>query len=342
MDKNKIKVIQYGCGKMSKVIMNYLLDNGAEIVGAIDKNPEIVGKDIGEYIDLGRDTGVIISDDSEKVFSETDADIAIVTLFSYVEDCFDVFKECLEHGVNVITTCEEAIYPWNTDPVNTNILDKIAKENNVTITGTGMQDIYWINMPLLMMGGVNNIKKIKGAVSYNVEDYGLALAKAHGAGLTKEQFEKEIASEESLPSYMWNAAESICSGLNLTIKSISQKSVPFILDEDIYSQTLKTTIKAGDVTGLSAVTNIETYQGIDLEVECIGKVYRETDGDMCDFEIIGEPDMKFSLDKPDTVAHTCATVVNRISDVINARPGYVTVEKLPSAQYKTYPLNLYK
>lgn len=341
MRKGKVRAIQYGCGKMSKVIIRYLLDHDVEIVGAIDKNPSVVGQDIGDFADLGYKTGVVISDDAQAVFDACQADIAIVTIFSYMPEMYEFFELALENGVNVITTCEEAIYPWNTSPAETNRLDRIAKENGVTIMGSGMQDIYWINMPCLMMAGMNKIQKIKGIVSYNVEDYGLALAEAHGAGYDLDKFDKEIASAESFPSYMWNAAEAICSKMNWTITSISQKSVPYTLDEDIHSETLGRVIPAGQATGMSAVTTVKTHQGIELEVECIGKVYREEDGDMCDWIITGEPDLEFSVKKPDTVALTCGTIVNRISTVLDADPGFVTSEKARLTEFTTYPMHLY-
>ena len=349
MDK-KIKAVQYGVGKMSIYTMRYMLEKGVEIVGAIDINPDVVGKDIGEI--LGRENlGVIVTDakDAETMLAETKPDICIVTTRSLIGELEEPLMLCAKHGINAITTCEEAFFPMNSNPNLVKKIDELAKQNNCTITGSGYQDIYWGQLVTSIAGSTQKITRIKGSSSYNVEEYGIALAEAHGAGLTLEEFENKIASADNIPaeerqkiidagefmpSYMWNVNGWLCSKLGLTIKSQTQKCVPQTYKEDIYSSTLNMTVKAGDATGMSAVVTTQTEEGIVVETECIGKVYAPEEFDRNVWTVEGEPTTTITVDKPSTVELTCATVVNRIPDTINAKPGYVTTEKFGELNFK--------
>ena len=355
--ERKVRVVQFGTGKMAVYTMRYVLEKGGEIVGAIDVNPAVIGKDIGSV--MGKDDmGVKVTSlaDAEEMLKSTSPDIAIVTTMSLIKDVEDALMLCAKLGINAITTCEEAFFPWNSNPEVTKKLDEMAKRTNCTITGSGYQDIYWGQLITSVAGSTQRITKIKGSSSYNVEDYGIALAKAHGAGLTLEEFDKQVASVdrisaeerkriiesgEYLPSYMWNVNGWLCSKLGLTVKSQTQVTVPTTYKEDIYSETLGATVKAGDATGMSAVVTTETEEGITIESECIGKVYSKEEFDKNEWTVYGEPDTTITVARPATVELTCATVVNRIPDVINAEAGYVTTENFGDLEFKIKPLNEY-
>ena len=356
MDR-KVKVVQYGVGKMSVYTMRYVYENGGEIVGAIDINPNIIGKDIGEIMNT-ENKGVIVSsaEDAKKVLEETKPDICIVTTMSLICDLETPLMLCAELGVNAITTCEEAFFPANSNPNLTKKIDELAKKNNCTITGSGYQDIYWGQLISSIAGSTHKITKIKGSSSYNVEEYGIALAKAHGAGLTLDQFDKEVASVDRisdeerqklidngtyLPSYMWNVNGWLCEKLGLHVISQSQKCVPQTYKEDLYSSTLNMTIKSGDATGMSAVVTTETKEGITIESECIGKVYSKEDFDENEWTIFGEPNTTIVVSRPNTVELTCASIVNRIPDVINSPAGYIPTSQMGELNYRVKPLNEY-
>ena len=355
--ERKIKVVQYGTGKMSIYTMRYVYEKGAQIVGAVDVNPNIIGKDIGQIMGTdNKGVKVVSNTDAEEMLKQTRPDIVIIETMSLISDIEDALMLCAKLGINAITTCEEAFFPMNSNPKITQKLDELAKQTGCTITGSGYQDIYWGQLISSIAGSTQRITKIKGSSSYNVEDYGIALAKAHGAGLTLDTFNKEIASVdkisneerqklidngEYLPSYMWNVNGWLCEKLGLIVKKQTQQTVPQTYKEDIYSETLQMTVKAGDATGMSAIVTTETEEGITIESECIGKIYSKEDIDKNEWTVEGEPSTTIVVNRPNTVELTCATIVNRIPDVINAKSGYVPTEQIGELNYKLNELDKY-
>lgn len=336
---DKIRVIQVGCGKMGQVMLRYLHEKGCQIVGAIDSDPALVGRDAGDVAGVGK-LGVAVCDDAEAVYASCDAHVALIATRSLMTELEDAYALAARHGVSAISTCEEALYPWTTSPAITNRLDRLAKQHGVTLSGAGYQDVFWGNLITTLAGASHRIDRIEGLSSYNVEDYGIALAEAHGAGLSPQAFQCRIADADALPSYMWNSCEWLASQLGLSVQHISQRIEPILAPHDVFSHTLGRTIPQGHALGMSAIVTLQTFQGPIIASQCVGKVYLPGEVDRNDWTLHGEPTTTVNIAQPDTVALTCATLVNRIPSLLAAPAGYITSENMPPARYLSYPMHV--
>jgi hypothetical protein len=52
------------------------------------------------------------------------------------------------------------------------------------------------------------------------------------------------------------------------------------------------------------------------------------------WEVSGEPTVRILSDKLATHYTTCGTLVNRIPQLLAAKPGYRTIDRLPQVQYQ--------
>lgn len=347
MDNNKIVIC--GFGKMSKIIIKYLSELNANIIDVFDHNKK-VGLNVGEECNIDNyNISVKNINDLELILKEKKPDVCIVATKSLLKDVYEILYLCASNGVNVLTTCEESFYPQNSSPKLYEKLDKIAKINNCTISGTGYQDVAWGYLITTIAGSLSNIGRITGQSSYNVEEYGKALAEAHGVGLTQDEFNNKLGkqlSEEELqytikngefiPSYRWNTNGWLASKMGLVVEKQSQYNKPIISNEAFYSSELSMYIKKSDIIGMSSVVNTKTKEGIEIEFECIGKIYKSNEVDNYKIKIYDVNDneiISITIPEPKTAERTCATIVNRIPDIIEAPSGFITTDKLNAPKY---------
>jgi len=168
-----IKVVLWGLGSMGSGMAKYLIDKqGIEITGAIAHRESKKGKDLAEFIDREEETGVKIVNDPLNVIEE-DVDVVLHATSSFLTEVFDQLKLIAEQKVNVITIAEEMAYPSVVDEKIAAKLNELAKENAVSILGTGVNPGFVLDLLILTMTGVCvEVNKIEAARVNDLSPFG--------------------------------------------------------------------------------------------------------------------------------------------------------------------------
>src|SRR3989338_6881327 len=190
----KIKVIQYGLGAMgSKMVDMVLRKEELELVGAVCRCKEKIGKDIGELLGLGKKIGVKCYDE-DYVFKNIKADVVLHAAVSYVPEVWKQIKKAVQAGMNVITIAEEMGYPFAKYTKISKEMDKLAKKHKVTILGSGINPGFAIDyLPLALTGILQDVNSIRVTRLVNFAPFGQSIQNNIGIGLTLQEFRKGVA-----------------------------------------------------------------------------------------------------------------------------------------------------
>ncbi len=129
-----LRVGFYGFGSIGRLAARVALERGFEIVGAVDIDPGLVGRDVGELIGAGR-LGVRVSSDPSAL---TGADVVVHATGSFLDKVYPQLVKLIEMGLDVVSTCETLAYPWYRYPVLARKLDEKARAHGATVLGTGV------------------------------------------------------------------------------------------------------------------------------------------------------------------------------------------------------------
>lgn len=336
MERENVKVILWGFGAMGSGIAHVLLNKkGVEIVGVCDMHPEKIDKSMFEVlgIEKGKRKDVIISDKAEDVIKEKSADMVILATDSFVKGAYDKIVFCLEKGINVITTAEEMAYPQAQEPQLAEKMDKLAKANNVTVLGTGINPGLIMDLLVVMLtGACVDVESIKAERINDLSPFGPVVMEGQGVGITVDEFNKRV-DENKLDGHVGfpESITMISDALGWKLSDeIQQTRAPIV--SSVYRKAPYAEVQAGDVAGC----NMKGYAYVDGEVKIEMLHPQQVEpqlegvatGDY--INIKGRPNINMAItpEVPGGIG-TIAMVVNMIPNVINSRPGLKTMIDLP-------------
>ncbi len=324
----KAKVVQFGCGPIGCSVVRYAWQRpDIELVGAIDIDKSLVGRDLGEVAGIDSELGVRISADADAVLSQAKPDVVFLTTSSSLKVIYPQVERCVAAGVNVVSTCEELAYPYDRDSQLSAEIDKMAKADNVTVLATGVNPGFVMDAwPLFMTGVCQQVKRVKAVRVQDASSRRGPFQKKIGAGCTLEEFRKRVNAGTLKHVGLPESIAMIASGLGWELGEISESIEPVVAGAEVKTDFV--TVEPGQAAGVRQVgRGIRGGQElVTLEFEAYVGAPESYDA----VYITGTPNLEVVI-KGGTHGDiaTAAIVVNSVRRVIDAPPGLVTVKDLP-------------
>jgi 4-hydroxy-tetrahydrodipicolinate reductase len=118
------------------------------------------------------------------------ADVVVIATTSFLRDIAEDVRAAIGAGSNVITTAEEAAFPWAVDALLGDELDVLARGHGVTVLGAGLNPGFPFDALLLTaMGPAPDVETVRVERVVDLAGFGDAVKRRIGIGWTRDEFE---------------------------------------------------------------------------------------------------------------------------------------------------------
>ena len=331
LPEQTVRVVQYGVGPIGLECIRTVLEKEktgrVELVGAIDVDPDKVGRDVAELLGRDEPTGIVVRSDVEELIRESGAHVVLHTTSSFLDRVQAQLIELVRLGVHVISSTEELSFPYDRHPELSSELAGEAEEHGVVVVGTGVNPGYAMDTLALTATGVcSDVREVHVERIVDAGKRRLPLQRKVGAGLTADEFEERKKTGKFGHIGLRESLLFVARGLGWSLDRVEENLGAVISDRDIDTPYL--TVSKGQVAGIhhaiKGYVDGEPILTLDLKMY-VGA--RETHDAV---HVVGTPPIDMVVREGifgDTA--TVAALVNAIPLVLQGRPGLSTMMDLP-------------
>jgi hypothetical protein len=329
MSDTKIKVVLCGLGPLGFMTADHITSRkGLELVGAVDINPDLVGKDLGELSKVDAAKGIAIGGDLAGTLKETGAQVCVLTTVSDLKRIRPQVEAVLNCGVHVVSTCEELSFPTLTDPGFCTAIDALAKEKSVGVIGTGVNPGFLMDfLPQAMTCVCRDVKKVLVERFQDANHRRLPFQRKIGAGDTMEEFEARKAAGTLRHVGLTESIQMIATQFGWKLDKVEDIIKPVVAETKFEGKLLN--VEPGQALGV-----MQTGHGYCNGEELITLIFHAavgTENPRDRIVIDGTPkiDSTIAGGVHGDVA-TCAITTNAIRSITIAAPGLRTMVDMPT------------
>lgn len=329
MPDRPVRLLQYGLGPIGRSTARHVLTAASdrlELVGGVDVDPELVGRDLGDLLDRAP-TGIVVSDDADAQLRKRDPDVVLHTTTSGVVDVAQQIARCLRAGCHVISSTEELLYPYDRHPDLSREINELAREHGVAVLGTGVNPGFVMDTLVLTSTGVcTSVRAVEARRVVNASERRRPLQEKIGAGLTVGEF--EALREEGRIGHVGlvESLRLVARGLDWNLSRVEESLEPKRAERPAESPYVR--VESGAVAGIDH--RATGFVGGEARIHLRLEMYLGAEDPRDEIHVAGTPPVDLRIDGGifgDTA--TVGALVNAIPLIRSARPGLRTMDELP-------------
>ena len=328
-----IKIAIWGFGAMGQGMAEMLLSKkGVAIVGVCDVDYNFVGKTVEDILKNNHQCRTPIVEDIDSMLDNAKPDLVLLCTDSFVSGAYNKIEKILKKKINCITTAEEMAYPLESHPKKAKALDDLAKENGVTVLGTGINPGFIMDlMVIALSGAMIDVEKIKVERINSLSPFGPAVMEEQGVGNSLEQYHERVKNNQLVGHVGFQqSVDMIFKGLGVRPSRFEQQMKPILTSIDRKSKYA--TAKKGTLAGINMTAQGYLANKIFIEMHHPQQIEPEAEGVRTGdyIYLTGKPNIQMAISPEiDGGLGTIAICVNMIPHVLNAKAGLKTMLDLP-------------
>jgi 4-hydroxy-tetrahydrodipicolinate reductase len=244
------KLLHIGLGPIGAAIVRQATRRaGLVVAGAVDLEPGMAGRDVGEVAGLRRKLGVKVRGDLAEALRVLRPDVAVVSTTSSLAAALPVFETILKAKVPIVSTTEELAYPVKANAALAKRIDAAARRGRVAVLGTGVNPGFAMDvLPIVLTAVCADVTAIEVDRVQDARIRRLPFQHKIGAGLTPDEFSARTKAGTVRHVGLAESIAMIADAVGWKLDRVTEHIRPKIADEPIRSGDI--VVDRGAVSGL--------------------------------------------------------------------------------------------